>query len=95
MGALWLLCWLAFSNVATNAGAAGVERCFFRGAITGVALEVPMLFSEFSCAEGGAEYHVGSIVGAVRCKYPDCALDTPITCRQFRLVGRFILLVLV
>ena len=60
-----LLCWLTFSNVATNAGAAGVARCFFSGAITGVALEEPLQFSEFPfpCTDGGAEYPVGSIVG--------------------------------
>ena len=59
-----LLCWLTFSNVATNAGAAGVARCFFSGAITGVALDEPLLFSEFPFTDGGAEYPVGSIVGA-------------------------------
>ena len=39
-------------------------RCFSSGAITGVALDEPLLFSEFPFTDGGAEYPVGSIVGA-------------------------------
>ena len=59
-----LLCCSMFSIVANNAGAAGIARCFFVGAITGVADEEPLLSSEFACTDGGAEYPVGSIVGA-------------------------------
>ncbi len=59
----WLRCSMC-SSVASNAGTAGVARSFFSGAHTGVALEEPLLLSELSCADGGAEYPVGSIVGA-------------------------------
>ena len=54
-----LVCWLTFSNVASNAGAAGVARCFFNGAAFAVALDEPLLFSTVtSVSDGGADYPV-------------------------------------
>ena len=50
------MCASTFANVATNAGAAGVERNFFVGAALAVALDEPLLLSmAASNSDGGAE----------------------------------------
>mgnify|MGYP000063900786 FL=1 len=65
---LFTLCRFTLPNVvATNAGTEGFAFCFFIGANTGLALDVPLLlFSiEPSISDGGTENPVGteSIVG--------------------------------
>ncbi len=65
---LFTLCRFTLSNVvATNAGTEDFAFCFFIGANTGLALDVPLLlFSiEPSISDGGTENPVGteSIVG--------------------------------
>ncbi len=66
--ALFTLCRFRLPNVvATSAGTEGFAFCFFIGANTGLALDVPLLlFSiEPSISDGGTENPVGteSIVG--------------------------------